>query len=313
MKRFTIGVVTHNEGLNIEPMLDALASLPQDEFDIVIYDDKSTDNTCELVSGHPIAKQGNFHAHFSQENYGSPAAGRTYAGNLAKTEYVILFDGDDLLDVDAMRSFAVGAPSGQDMILSSYSIGERRISLKGDGGPVTIGSDTVSRILAGIGGKAYRSELLRQFGPDPIKGRSDDVRLNMRILASGAQNIYHVPHTCFYKITQSRKSTRATSINTYEVELRIHRYKFIQEIYSLDDRYLTSLRDQLRHIIKNDEKLDDLERFRLRRTVEYLFCHLNNGPKIRQARNYLRNIPGVKLANKMYKGLKWRVRRLLAY
>lgn len=258
MKRFTIGVTTHNEEASISRLLESFTLLNPSHTDIIIYDDCSTDRTKEIVLAHPLSKEKHFHAHFSQTNAGTPSVGRHYFGLHAKTEYVTLFDGDDFLDPHEYARFTELAPSGFDIILTSYAIKSgKKITLPGKGGEVVIDDASINRILAGIGGKSYSTRLLAEHGSDVFRGRSDDVRLNLRIMKSGKRRIYHLAALCFYKIEQSRKSTRSSSINFVEVSHRYKAYQKIKKMYGVGDNYIASTEEQLRQIVKKDAELDD--------------------------------------------------------
>lgn len=260
MKRFTIGITTYNEEQSIAMLLSSLATLATDEADIILYDDCSTDGTKQIVLDHPIAQQSNFRAHFASANNGTPSVGRTYIGKNAATEYVALVDGDDHVDVAEFRQLIARAPSGYDMILTSYALRGERVTAGPAEGPVTINGATMPRILSGIGGKVYRSSLLARHGHDDVRGRSDDVRLNMRILLTGAVQCYRIPEICFYVITESRKSTKVATLNFDEIGARVENFRKLHNYYPLDDRYLYMLRNNLRKVINGDDEISESHR-----------------------------------------------------
>lgn len=253
MKRFTIGITTHNEEQSIYALLSSLSALSIDEADIILYDDCSTDATKQIVLDHPLAKQNNFRSHFAPINNGTPSVGRTYIGQNAATEYVALVDGDDHVDIAEFRKLIARAPSGYEMILTSYALRGDRVTPGSTEGPVIINGATIPRILSGIGGKVYRSSLLAQHGRDDVRGRSDDVRLNMRILAAGTVQCYLIPEVCFYVITDSRKSTKVATLNFDEIRSRVENFRRLYNHYPLDDRYLYMLRNNLRKVINGDD------------------------------------------------------------
>ncbi|HEV7276367.1 MAG TPA: glycosyltransferase [Devosiaceae bacterium] len=279
MKKFTIGITTHNEALTIGEQLDRLTTLPPEVVDIIVFDDGSTDGTPDVIIQHPISTQPNFRAHLSKINHGTPSVGRTYFGEHAHSEYVVLFDGDDILDVDHFLRFAEVAPTGQDLILSSYQYQGRTISLPGEGGPFDVNAITVSRVLAGVGGKAYKTALLREFGPDPVRGRSDDVRMNMRIIAASPRKLWHVAGPCFYRIREARKSVRAASINWHEVETRAARFEALRTMYPIDATYLVSLRNQLLRVVREDETLEQSEKGECIRRIVFIFAPYVEHPR----------------------------------
>lgn len=272
LKRFTLGITTHNEEATILSLLDSLMQLSTSEIDIILYDDCSTDNMKSLVEAHPISRRANFKSHFSDTNYGTPSPGRTYIGRNALTEYVILIDGDDFIDIEALRHFMAQAPYGYDLILAPYKVRTRLIPIVGcNKGPLSINSATVARLLSGIGGRAYRTALLAEFGPDEIKGRSDDVRLNMRILLSGSRDIYYIPDAVFYVIEKSRKSRFAKNILVEELYKRVEDYIILQGRYNIDDYYLWSLKKNLTGVVRADIELQRAEKNALLASLDKIF------------------------------------------
>jgi len=271
MKRFTIGVTTFNESENIQKLLDALANINTGAVDIILYDDCSTDQTKDIILNHPIIRQENFKAEFAVENSRTPSVGRTFIGQNSKTEYTVLLDGDDQIDVENFLAFVEVAPSGYDLILSPIYLRGAIVPLAGETGPIDVDNNTIRRLLSSIGGKAYRTNLLRKFGPDPVRGRSDDVRLNMRILSSKKRKLYQITNLPFYIVEESRKSFRVATINFDEVEERCQKYEALQQMYPIDRRYLSALKRNLRKVILEDEAVPASEKARLLSRVDTIF------------------------------------------
>ena len=270
MKRFTVGITTHNEGENVASLLTALESLKSSDVDIMLFDDASTDSTPLIVRQHPIYGKGNFHAHFATDNHGTPSLGRTYIGENAQTEYVALVDGDDRIDPTEFAKLIRVAPSDYDLILTPYSLRGKRVGLP-DIGPIDLNATSVNRVLSGIGGKVYARRLLHAHGRDDVRGRSDDVRLNMRIVLSGHRGIFSLPDICFYQIEASRKSMLASSINLLEVQRRVEAYGILQRAYNVGDGYLLSLEKQLRMIARKDPTLKRHEMRALEGQIDAIF------------------------------------------
>lgn len=277
MKRITLGITTHNEEASIDRLLGSLVHLDPDFFDVILFDDHSTDNTKEMILDHSLARQSNFRAEFSPINHGTPSVGRTYIGEHAATYYTTLVDGDDFIEPAELEKAASLAPAEYDLILTSYAFQDVRVGLRGAGGDVRFDHRSVSRVLAGIGGKIYRSELLAQFGSDSVKARSDDVRLNMRIMEGGRRRIFHIPEICFYHIEKSRKSTRVSSFNFGEIENRISRYRALAKKYPIRFRYLENLQNHLIEIARSDETISEEESLLFIERINTIFPPASGG------------------------------------
>lgn len=271
MKNFTIGITTFNEGEGINHLLDNLARIDPQRVDIMVYDDCSTDSTRSIINGHHISRQKNFLAHFSDKNDGTPSVGRTFFGHHAKTEYISLVDGDDLIFHDEYERFVDLVPSNCDIILSSYSLRGKKIGLEGRPRFVDLTEENVTRILSGIGGKTYRRSLLAQYGPDKVRGRSDDVRLHMRIFDATRPRIYAQTDICYYYVEQSRKSTRAASLNFGEFSDRVKSHRRLAGIYPIGSKYIESTEKQIRLIIKKDPSLSEFQRIEMTKKVDDIF------------------------------------------
>lgn len=275
MKRFTIGVTTHNEEQTITGLLDALARLDPRKADIIIYDDCSTDRTKEMILSHPVSGQENFLAEFAKTNGGTPSIGRSFIGRTSKTEYSSLIDGDDMIVPEEYERLHDLAPSGYDFILTKRSLRGKKIGIEGEAREVSLDESNVTRIFSGVAGKSYKTSLLAMYGPDSVRGRSDDVRLNMRIIEAGHTRFFTIPDICYYWTDISRKSMRAATLNFDEMKTRVERHKKLAEIYPIGSRYIKSTEEQVRLVVKKDPSLSDKERKAMWERLDSIFIPKN--------------------------------------
>ncbi|MEE1610159.1 glycosyltransferase [Microvirga sp. CF3016] len=256
----TVGVTTHNERENINPLLDRLSRLDESLIHVILFDDASTDGTATLIAQHPISKKRNFQAQLAETNFGSPSVGRQFIASNAQSPYVTFVDGDDLINPKALMTLARRLAPGLDMIVTPFMIGPLRIFPKSFDNERPISSDTISRILSGIGGKIYNREALVLHTRDDIKGRSEDVRLNMRILLGGFDRVKIEDTAPFYFIATSRKSTLAKNILLHEIAARIQNYQVLKERYGINDTYVQTLHRNLLKVVREDASLSDQDR-----------------------------------------------------
>jgi glycosyltransferase involved in cell wall biosynthesis len=263
----TVGVTTHNERGNIERLLNQLTRLDEKGFQIILFDDGSTDGTAAFIEQHPLARTSHFEAHLAETNFGSPSAGRQFIANRARAPYVTFVDGDDLIRPKALTALAKRLTSGFDMIVTPFEIGRNRMFPESIDPERPISSHTITRILSGIGGKIYSRDALRLHLQDSVKGRSEDVRLNMRLLLGGFDRVQLVDTAPFYLIASPRKSTLSKNILLPEIAARAENYRTLKERYGIDDTYLKNLHRNLLAVVSDDSSRTDGEKLTLRQAL----------------------------------------------
>lgn len=260
MYQATIGVTTHNESSSIAGLLTELATADVRRFQIIIYDDSSSDDTVEIIQKHPISRQPNFHLEASPVNHGGPALGRQFIADTSQAEFITLVDGDDMIRIAPLEQTLDKADLSADMIVAPYELRGRVQRLDSLRGFIEVTNQTVTRLISGIGSRIYRRELLANNICHRFVGRSEDARLNMNALQHGGIKIYYEPEACFYFITEARKSLSALQINTDELNFRVERFNTLKRTYDLDDSYLFAVKRNLFRAIASDRALTEISR-----------------------------------------------------
>lgn len=88
---FSIVIPTYNRAGFIGKTIDSLLRQTYNNFEIIVVDDGSTDNTSEVLKGISDPRV----AYFKKEN-GERGAARNFGARLAKGSYINFFDSDDL-------------------------------------------------------------------------------------------------------------------------------------------------------------------------------------------------------------------------
>ena len=91
MQTISIVIPTYNRGHIIDKTLLSLTNQVDQDFEIIIVDDGSTDNTEEVVKPF-LSERISFH----KKNNAERAAARNYGTKLAKGTYINWFDSDDI-------------------------------------------------------------------------------------------------------------------------------------------------------------------------------------------------------------------------
>lgn len=94
---FSIIVTTYNRLDLLKRCLDSIKSQTYKKFEVIVYDDGSTDGTREFFESHLEAIQKDFPSfqYIWKENWGGPARGRNYGLGIAKGEWISFLDSDD--------------------------------------------------------------------------------------------------------------------------------------------------------------------------------------------------------------------------
>lgn len=88
---FSVVIVAYNHGKYIHKAIQSVLNQTLHNFEIIVFDDGSTDNTREIVNNITDKRI----KYFYQENSGLPARGRNKGISLASGRYISILDGDD--------------------------------------------------------------------------------------------------------------------------------------------------------------------------------------------------------------------------
>jgi glycosyltransferase involved in cell wall biosynthesis len=134
----------YNSGRFLGPALDSVLSQSRDDYEILVVDDGSTDDTCAVARRQPRVR-------LFQQSHGGASAARNLAVREARAPIIAFLDSDDVWHPDHLETMlgllernpeAIGAASGMDILSTdgrptgqSWIFGEREdlltLSLKG--------------------------------------------------------------------------------------------------------------------------------------------------------------------------------------
>lgn len=114
----SIIIPTFNRAHLIGETLDSVLAQTYDNWECIVVDDGSTDNTDEVMAEY-MARDSRFQYHHRPEDRlpGGNAA-RNYGFEVSKGEYIQWFDSDDLMDVDYLM-FKIENIKGSDLLITS--------------------------------------------------------------------------------------------------------------------------------------------------------------------------------------------------
>jgi O-antigen biosynthesis protein len=191
MPRVSVVVATYNGGKTLHNCLESLARLKYDDYEVIVVDDGSSDNTGEILAKHP-----NIRLH-RQENKGLSNA-RNMGISMATGEIVAFTDSDCVVDpdwiyfiVDAMMSRSCAGVGGPNLTpWESRPIHRTVAYAPGHATHVLLDSHTAEHV-PGCNMAFWKSDLVAAGCFDPVfRKAGDDVDMIWRLQDQGEQILF---------------------------------------------------------------------------------------------------------------------------
>lgn len=114
--RFSIIIPSYNYGEYLPRALDSVLSQGGDDYEVILIDDGSNDNTQERIRDYTK------HLHYIRQFNQGAAAARNCGIKMARGEHLIFLDADDCLSPNALNHFrrAVQSQAGADVLIGGY-------------------------------------------------------------------------------------------------------------------------------------------------------------------------------------------------
>jgi hypothetical protein len=165
LPRVSVVIPTYNRASYLIEAVESVLAQTYRDFEVIVIDDGSTDNTPEVASGFPPEVK-----YFRQENQGQSAS-RNRGIKLAQGEYTIFLDSDDVLLENTLQksvTFLDEHPEAGFCGGQFYTIDEngRPLRQKKPRGPratfIRAGKDEITHLLVGTGGMHLSTVLIRR-------------------------------------------------------------------------------------------------------------------------------------------------------
>lgn len=193
--RISVVIAAYRPGDAIARVIESLdaQTLPQDQFETVIVDDGSPDDTWTRLQGY-AATRPNLRI-LRIENSGWPSRPRNVGTEAARGDYVLYMDHDDSLYPDALRRLAeFAATSGADVVSPKESKTSDpwwcMPALWAGNTPDIKAGSAINRLLPMVPHKLYRREFLRDTGirfPEDRRMLWEDVYFNVEVYAKASR------------------------------------------------------------------------------------------------------------------------------
>lgn len=221
LPKISVVVPAYNVSSYIEDALKSLQSQSFKDFEVLIVDDGSTDNTADVVKPY-LANDSRFH--LLQKQNGGLSSARNYGIRHARGEYIALLDGDDVYHPDKLANHYLHLEKNPNVGVV-YSASK---AIRDDGKPTyihlsgkPIDSDPLKALLCknfvGHGSNAvFRRCLIDEIDEFDESLRSyEDLDFWLRVAATGKWQFQLEPKVlCYYRVRPS-----GLSFNVLQMQL----------------------------------------------------------------------------------------------
>ena len=254
----------YNSTAFLPQALDSLLNQTTDDFEVVIVNDGSTDNTQEIIDAY-CGRDPRIRC-FTQENAGVSAA-RNKGLSLAKGDYVTFLDADDYYAPDTLAAFMNrAAQTGADLLLGRLCmVAQGKPPYFHDAADALAKEETVEtfdkRLLWNflVSNKCYRRSFLLAHGVQfPATGFSEEGAFFMDAVYAGAtiagaadSVVYYRRHTEEEGLSVSQTASEANlhSLDGSMREIYAAAERAMQEAALTDDAYLQEILYKHLHIL----------------------------------------------------------------
>jgi len=236
---FSIVVPTYNREHFIVRTLQSLLSINYSQFEIIVVDDGSTDNT-ELV----VNQIKDSRLAFYKKPNAERAAARNFGARHAKGDYVNFFDSDDLAYPNHLETAAraVSEFASPEIFHQGYDVKDADGVLIRSAAdwPKTINKHLINGNHLSCNGVFLRSDIARQFPFNEIRAlsASEDFELWLRLAA-------RFPIYCMNGVTSTVVNHDARSVLTINLPGLLKRIELLRSSLLQDEKFCSQYLDQI--------------------------------------------------------------------
>lgn len=206
---FSVIIPTYNRSDEIKELLESLLkqTIDQNDFEIIIVDDGSTDNTQELVTNFIISKGLNIR--FLQQDHKGPGEARNLGMENALGKYLLFIDSDCIADPEWLNAYKKAVTGsnpagfgGPDAVLPEFSPVQKAIdysmtSFITTGGIRGHSEKKISKYYPRSFNMGVRSDVYRKIGGMNKLRHGQDIEFSHRIISTG-EPVIKVPGAVVY-------------------------------------------------------------------------------------------------------------------
>jgi len=221
--KFSIIIPCYNAAFIIEKCLDSIAAQTYHDFEVILVDDCSSDNTIQILKDYQKKSDINIHIQNLPQNSG-PGKARNKGLEYAKGEYITFVDCDDYVEKDFLKKVAeiIEKKSFDCVLIDYYRVyKEEKKSCHTILKQEDLYIKEVFALSSGsTWGKFYKREILEQNHISyPSVMRGEDLAFNKQALAH-CQNFYYLNEPLYNYVINPNSimnNKKTIDIEKYEI------------------------------------------------------------------------------------------------
>lgn len=224
--RLTIVIPVFNMEKSIENTIKSLFSQSKNDFEVIFVDDGSTDKSIYIAKKLCNSNSSNFR--FYKQNNSGVSSARNYGMMLAKSDYILFLDADDLIHPDFVSMLSTVTNQKYDLIIYQYafrnskSIDSNTYGLIKEEGPIEIHEElnnyfsfNSERMKFHLSSMVFRRKFLLEneiLFDESIQSGEDSLFVFKAMICT--KSVYNIPKLLFYYI-----QTEGSVTNSYNIRL----------------------------------------------------------------------------------------------
>lgn len=226
MLKVSIIIPVYNASDSIRKMLDSILAQTLHEFEVLMIDDGSTDESGRILEEYS-AKDKRFKA-FHKQNEGVAMARQLGVDN-AKGEYCIHADADDWMDSTMLEELYTEAKAKDaDVVVTDYFVCSKQGETVCKQQPSDLSPEHVlqdmfdNKLFGALWHKLVRTDLYRKYNAKFFKGinHCEDLLIWVQLLQHLEVKVSYLPKAYYHYVVNDNSITRHFTHETYEMRLR---------------------------------------------------------------------------------------------
>ena len=226
MLKVSIIIPVYNASDSIRKMLDSILAQTLNEFEVLMIDDGSTDESGRILDEYS-AKDKRFKA-FHKQNEGVAMARQLGIDN-AKGEYCIHADADDRMDSTMLEELYTEAKAKDaDVVIADYFVCSKQGETVCKQQPSDLSPEHVlqdmfdNKLFGALWHKLVRTDLYRKYNAKFFKGinHCEDLLIWVQLLQHPEVMVSYLPKAYYHYVVNDNSITRHFTHETYEMRLR---------------------------------------------------------------------------------------------